>query len=209
MSIPQPRTRTRLAPTERAAQIRAAAAALAREQGLAALTLRAIAQRAGVAPGLVAHYATSMDDLVAAVFVELTGAELGDVRTRVEASRGPAAQLATLFETVLGHDHEDITLVWVDAWSLGRGNAALAAAIDEQMDAWRAFLADVVREGRHAGLFAVDDPDAAAWQILAMIDGVSAHALVAGADPAPFAARLAQACEALVGAAPGTVARPG
>jgi hypothetical protein len=146
-----------------------------------------------------------MDGLVATVFTDLTGAELSDVRARVEASSDPAVQLATLFATVLGHDHEDVTLVWVDAWSLGRGNAPLSAAIDEQMDAWRAFLAGVVRAGRTAGLFTTDDPDAVAWQILAMIDGISAHALTRGTDPAPFTARLAQACETLVGAAPGTV----
>ncbi|UUT34901.1 TetR family transcriptional regulator C-terminal domain-containing protein [Microbacterium elymi] len=69
-----------------------------------------------------------------------------------------------LFATVLGRDHDDITLVWVDAWSLGRINPALAAAIDEHMAGWQSFIAGIVRGGRGGGEFQTDDPDAVAWQ---------------------------------------------
>ncbi len=205
MSIPELRTRTRLAPSQRSAQILAAADALARDEGLAALTLRAIAQRAGVAPGLVAHYTDSMDELVAQTFARLVVAELDDVRARVQAAGDPETRLAVLFATVLGQDHDDITLVWVDAWSLGRANPALAAAIDLYMAAWQSFIAQIVRDGRAAGSFQTDDPDAVAWQLLAMIDGLSAHALTRGTDAAEFVLRLAQASETLVGAASGAV----
>jgi AcrR family transcriptional regulator len=205
MSTSPPRVRTRKSPQQRSAEIHDAAIALAREEGLAALTLRAIAHRAGVAPGLVAHYAGGMDELVARTFGRLVLGELDDVRAEVEGASTPAAQLAMLFATVLGRDHDDITLVWVDAWSLGRINPALAAAIDEHMAGWQSFIAGIVRGGRGGGEFQTDDPDAVAWQLLAMIDGLSAHALTRGTDAAEFVHRLAQASETLVGAEPGAV----
>ena len=205
MSTPGTRTRTRKSPHQRSAEIHSAAVEIARENGLSALTLRAVAARAGVAPGLVAHYADSMDDLVARAFRELVASELEQVRAEVTLVEDPPARLARMIATVLASDHDDITLVWVDAWSLGRGSAALGAAIDEQMGAWQAFISGIIEDGRAGGLFRTDAPDAVAWQILAMIDGISAHALTRGTDAAAFAMRLAQACETLVGTEPDAI----
>ena len=205
MSTSEVRPRTRKSPQQRSGEIHDAAISLAREQGLSALTLRAVAARAGVVPGLVAHYASSMDELVARTFRELTASELDDVRTQAERESEPVARMARMISTVLSSDHDDITLVWVDAWSLGRGSAALSAAIDEQMSAWQSFIAQLIEEGRRSGVFRTDETDAVAWQILAMIDGIAAHALTRRTDAALFAARLAQACETLVGAVPGSI----
>ena len=65
MSTPVRTRAARKSPAERSAEIAEAARLLALEQGLTAVTLRAIAARAGVAPALVAHYQPSMDALVA------------------------------------------------------------------------------------------------------------------------------------------------
>uniref|UniRef100_UPI0035B20C3D TetR family transcriptional regulator n=1 Tax=Microbacterium sp. TaxID=51671 RepID=UPI0035B20C3D len=59
-----PSTATRRSAAERLQQISSAAQALAREAGLSAVTLRAVATEIGVAPALVAHYVPSMDALV-------------------------------------------------------------------------------------------------------------------------------------------------
>lgn len=200
-----PHARTRKSPAERSAEIRAAAVQLARDKGLSALTLRAVAHRADVASGLVAHYIAGMDDLVATVFDDLVGGELTDVAALLAASGTPARRMATLFTTVLGHDRDDITLVWVDAWSAARTNPALAAAIERRMAGWQRVIADIVRDGCRSGAFTTDDPDAVAWQVLAMLDGLSAHALARGTDSAVFVRRLAQAAEALLGARPGAI----
>lgn len=205
MSTPDVRPRTRKSPQQRSGEIHDAAVSLAREEGLSALTLRAVAARAGVVPGLVAHYASSMDELLARTFRELTASELDDVRAQTETEAEPAARMARMISTVLSSGHNDVTLVWVDAWSLGRGSAALSVAIDEQMAAWQSFIARIIEDGRAAGVFRTEDTDAVAWQILAMIDGIAAHALTRRTDAALFAARLAQACETLVGAAPGAI----
>jgi AcrR family transcriptional regulator len=200
MSTPQ---RTRKSPAERAAEIHVAAVALAREQGLTALTLRSVAERAGVTPALVAHYRPSMDALVAEVFADVVGEELAEVRAVVTGT--PGQRLARLFATILGDGRDDVTLVWVEGWAQARRNPPLAAAIDEQMGAWQSYVSEMISEGCRDGAFTTDDPDAVAWQLLGMIDGLAAHALARGTDSAPFVARLAQASEVLVGAEPGSV----
>ncbi len=122
MSSTSTKVRTRKAPAERSAEILAAATLLAREQGLSALTLRAVAERAGVASGLIAHYQPSMDDLVARVYSDLVGAEIREVEALLAARSGPAQRMAALIGTLLDGTRDDLTVVWVEAWALGRRN---------------------------------------------------------------------------------------
>lgn len=177
--MPSPSTtgRTRRSADERRAQIADAARALALAEGLDALTLRAVAARVGVASGLVAHYAPSMDDLVADTFAELVAAELEEVRAGLPKASAPE-RLGALLRTVLDPARSDVTLIWVQAWALGVRNPALAARVQQSMDAWRAALADEIGRGMAEGSIPAGDPEPLAWHVLAMIDGVGAHTLV-------------------------------
>jgi len=186
-------------PAQRRAELSAAARDLALADGLAAVTLRGVAARAGVASALVSHYHPAMDELVASAFTAVVGAELDEVRGLLAGVDGPTARLALLLRTLLDGSRDDVTLVWVEAWALGRRNEALAAAVREQMDAWQDLILDIVREGVDTGAFTADDPAQTAWQLLGMIDGLNAQALVrwgAGGDRAPA---LAHAVEGLLG----------
>lgn len=174
MSTPAARPRAaRRSPEERRAAIADAARAVALGDGLAAVTLRAVASRAGVAPALVAHYADSgMDALVAEVFTTIVAAELAEVTALVAREPDPRAALAAMIRTLAGGARDEVTAVWVESWALGRRNEPLAAAVREQMDAWHGLVRSLVEP------FGVPDPNAAAWQILAMIDGTGAQSLV-------------------------------
>lgn len=207
MSSTRPRTRTRKAPAERAAELIAAAVDLARTEGLAAVTLRAVAQRAGVTPGLVAHYHPSMDELVALVFTTLATAERDEVADLLAAQTGPADRVRTLCATLLDGTREDITVVWVESWALGRRNAALAQAVRDQATAWNGLVCGVLEEGRAAGVLdlAATAVDGAAWQLMGLIDGLNAQSLVRRTDAARFVTETTRAAEALLGAPPGTI----
>jgi AcrR family transcriptional regulator len=148
---------------ERRAAIAAAARGIALEHGLGAITMRAVAARAGMAPGLVLHYESGMDEVVAAAFAGIVRDELDEVR---------GLPLTALLDTLLDGSRSPVTLIWVQAWALAPANATLAARVREEMDAWHAMLCTVV--ARHGAT----EPDAVAAHILGMIDGLNAHALV-------------------------------
>jgi len=192
-------------PAERRAELSAAARDVALADGLAAVTLRGVAARAGVAPALVAHYHPAMDELVASAFRAVVAAELDEVRGLLAPVGGPTARLAALLRTLLDGTREDVTLVWVEAWALGRRNEALAAAVRDEMDAWQALILSVIGDGVATGEFRPDDPAQAAWQLLGMIDGLNAQALVrwgAGGERGPA---LARAVEGMLGVERGTL----
>lgn len=167
----------RTSPAERAAQIAGAAEALALEEGLHALTLRAVAARAGVASSLVAHYAPSMEQLVADTFTAIVAAELAEVRAHAVAVRDPAARLQALLSTLLDGSRDDVTGVWVDAWSIARRSSVLAGAVREQMTAWHSAIVDALRAAAPASLH-TRELDRVAAHVLAMVDGLNAHGLV-------------------------------
>ena len=206
MSSTASRPRTRKAPAERAAEIVAAATGLARESGLSALTLRSVADRAGVAPGLVAHYQPSMDDLVARVYTDLVDAEVRDVERVVASAEGPAAQLGALIGTLMDGARDDLTVVWVEGWAMARRSGPLADAVRAQMERWQRLVETIVTDGCRAGVFAASEPAEVAWELIGLIDGLNAQSLARGADTSRVAPRLARAAEALVGAAPGSIA---
>ncbi|MCD1268370.1 TetR family transcriptional regulator [Microbacterium sp. MEC084] len=191
----------RRAPEERRADILAAACAVAAAEGLGAVTMRAVAARAGVAPALVAHYADGgMDALVAAAFEGIVARELAEVAAIARAEPDPRAALAAMVRTLAGGERDEVTGTWVEAWALGRRSETLAAAVRRQMDDWQALVQEVVEAGVATGAFRVADAPEAAWQVLGMIDGVNAQALVRWGDTARRSDLLLRAVEGMLGA---------
>ena len=206
MSRPPRKKAARKSPAERAAEIVDAARAVALEQGLYAVTLRSIAARIDVAPALVAHYEPNMDALVASTFGTIVSAELAEVGELVGALPTPRERLALLLETLLDGTRDDVTVVWVEAWALGRRNEVLAATVRDEMDDWRAYVQGIVEAGVEAGEFETDDAASVAWQLLGMIDGLNAHALVRWEDATDRGSRIGHAVEGMLGLGRGALA---
>ena len=202
-----PRKRSaRKSPVERAAEIADAARDLALEHGLTAVTLRGIATRIDVAPALVAHYQPNMDALIATTFATIVAAEIDEVDAMLAGLPTPAARLAALIDTLLDGTRDEVTVVWVEAWALGRRNDALAASVREQMDAWQAVVQGVIEQGGASGEFETPDAAAVAWQLLGMIDGLNAQALVRWGDAGARGSLIGHAIEGMLGLPRGALA---
>lgn len=194
-----PRKRAvRKAPAERANELAAAARAVALDDGLSAVTLRSVAARAEVAPALVAHYATGMDELIARTFAQVVGAELDEIDDLL-ASGTALDRLAALLRTLLDGSRADVTLVWVDAFAMGQRNDALAAAVRGQMDRWQSTVEGLIADGIAEGAFRVDSATEAAWLLLGMVDGLNAQSLVRWGGAAERSSLLERAVEGTLG----------
>ncbi|GAA4373175.1 TetR/AcrR family transcriptional regulator [Agromyces bauzanensis] len=203
------RSSARKSPAERAAEIAEAARDLALEQGLTAVTLRGVAARTGVTPALVAHYEPSMDALAATTFASIVSAEISEVERLIAGLPTPTARLAALIDTLLDGTRDDVTVVWVEAWALGRSNEQLAASVRARMDAWQAVVQGVVEAGIASGEFQATDAASIAWQLLGMIDGLNAQALVRWGDAGARGSLTGHAVEGMLGLARGALGGAG
>jgi len=195
----------RKTPAERADLIAQATRDLAVEQGLAAVTLRAVAARAGVAPPLVAHYEPSMESLIARTFSTIVSAEIAELEALIAALPSPSAQLTALCESLLDGSRNEVSIVWVEAWALGRRNEALAGAVREQMDAWQSVFQTIIEAGVARREFDTQDAAAVAWQVLGMIDGLNAQALVRWGEAEARGSLISRAIEGMLGLERGTL----
>lgn len=165
-------------PEQRERALLDAALVLARQGGIAGLTVRTVAAAAGVTPALVTHYRPRMDAFVAEVFGAIVGAEREEVVAVGRACTGLRERITRIVETLLDGDRDDVTLVWVQAWAAGARNEELAARVRHEMDLWQRELEAIVAEGVAAGELSAAQASGAAWLLLAMVDGMNAHSLV-------------------------------
>ncbi|MGW4033414.1 TetR/AcrR family transcriptional regulator [Streptomyces sp. NPDC004838] len=184
-STPRGRVRRKSA-EDRRAEIVAAASALALGEGLEQITLRNVADRLGVAGSLVSHYFPSVDSLLAEAFKAAAEQESHDIDAAMErAADGgadgaslPVERLRALLRFHTAGDRDSMSLLWLDAWRLGRRRPALHTEVIAQMTADVGQLAALIREGMRSGDFTAADPEASATRILAVLDGLSVQAVM-------------------------------
>jgi AcrR family transcriptional regulator len=179
-------------PAERRGELLAKAVEISQAEGLSAVTLRRVAADLGVTPGLVSHYFSSAEQLITAAFRTAALADLAQARSRMDAAASALAKMEALMDYVLDDSSDDASALWLEAWSLGRRNAPLAAEAKELTDDWLACIADLVRAGTEVGEFHVVDVDVAARRLLTMIDGLGAQKVVR-AVPSEEAKHIARA----------------
>ncbi len=140
-------------------------------------TLAQIASRAGVSPGLVAHYFGDKDGLLAAAFRTLARRPMQTLRVRLSAARTPRARIQAVIDTYLAPDEFDrrTGTAWLAFW----GEVLHVESLRRVQNIYqRRMLSNL----RHALTGLVPAPDARnlATMIAAMIDGVWLRAALSG-----------------------------
>ncbi len=176
----------RLSPDERRRAIIEATLAVARRNGLGATTVRDVADEMGTSSGLVHHYFDSMDEVLAVAFEHAAGADLERARA-VVAEAPTATEQLDAFIACYAPAQSDWTMqLWLDAWAEAARRPALRNVSQRLNRAWQELVRSIVADGVTAGEFATDDPDAAAWRLLSVLDGLAlqvvAHEALIGRD---------------------------
>lgn len=128
--------------------IEACSRVLARE-GVGGTSVRAIALEAGVSAGLVGHYFSGIDALVAATYAHVEAQVSAALDRAVEAAGAdPHARLEAFVTASFLPPIADADLLatWIAFWSLVRVRADIAAQHDEQYGAFRARLETLLGE---------------------------------------------------------------
>lgn len=186
----------RYRPADRLKQIREAAQSLAVEQGLHALTHRSLARSLGVSHSLVVHYVPELASLRAQTYGDLIRTELEEVQESIEGRGSALSKLAHLIDLLSVTGREDAAAVWLDGWSIGRLDDAMAQVVRQSMAEWQRFLEQIIEAGVAEGDFHVEDVSGCAWELIALLDGLNAHMLVRFGNQEDYRLRIASPIEA-------------
>lgn len=128
-----------------------AAEGILSSSGGAELTMRAVADAAGVRLGHLQYYFPARSDLLTALLDRILSASLARVAALTEAGGADAGAVAVL-DTVLG-DHDDLPLVrlFTEVWSMAAHDEEAAKAVRAFYAAYAGHVAEFIR-GRSPSL---------------------------------------------------------
>ena len=192
--------------SERRTEILDAALRVLAAQGMRGLTHRAVDAEAGIATGSTSYYFRSRSALVAGCVERLLEIDMQSEVPLVDPRERPPGDLAAVLAgmavvrvTTLRH----LTVARHELSLAALRDPELAAALRTGGDALRTLLAGVLRE------LGATDPDAAASEVAAALDGMMFTALLRGPhEPGALIERIRPACERVLLAQPGVVTPP-
>jgi AcrR family transcriptional regulator len=163
-----------------------AAAELIGERGWTAVSTRMLAERAGVAPGVVHYHFSSMQALLVDAAVGAARALAAQMRPVLAAAGSAEEGLGVLFGMLDAYTGTDpMPVLFVEAYLAATRDEQLRQALTAVIGEFRQQLADFL------DAHGVPDPDATALVLAAAIDGVLLHrALLPGPCGAEVAAVL-------------------
>lgn len=197
-----------MTPEERREAIIDATARVMVRQGIAATTVRDVAAEMGTSSGLIHHYFASMDQLLADAFERVASADFA--RTVAAGSEGRSAteRLARFIASYNGVGEDWAMQLWLDAWAEAARRPALQRTSRRLNVEWQKLVAELLRAGVDEGTMQCDDPDALAWRLVSLLDGLALQT-VAHADLITREQAVQWVClaaERELGLAPGALA---
>ena len=148
--------------------------------GVDGLTVREVAKEAGFTTGALTHYFTSKDQ----VLILASECSAKPVRERMERAAREKAPLVALRKVIadslpINPVTRGYWRVWVGFWERASYNPEVARVMGERYDEWRGRLAKVIRRAQAEGVASQDfDPDLAAQELVALIDGIGVQVLL-------------------------------
>jgi AcrR family transcriptional regulator len=163
----------RLSPDDRRQAILDAALTVARRQGLGATTVRDVAAEMGTSSGLIHHYFDSMDEVLATAFEFAAGGDLERARAAIAVEPTATDQLDAFIRSYAPAQSDWTMQLWLDAWSEASRRPALQRVSRRLNREWQALVGDIIERGVAGGEFVSAEPDAAAWRLLSVLDGLA------------------------------------
>ena len=183
---------------ERRAQVLSAARTCIVTQGYERVTMRDIAETAGVSTGTVVHYFQDKETVLEAALLDKITDTGITFRAALAGAHSARERLERLVDASLPATEEvrDEWRLWLTFWGEATRNERLRVVSERQHQRWTRFLARIVREGIATGEFAQLDADMVAPQIAAVIDGLAVQATLG--NPAISPERMRALCLATV-----------
>jgi len=156
-----------------AAVIRAAALGLIAAKGYAAVSMREIAEAAGIRQGGIYNHFAAKQDILRALMVDHMEALIAAWDARTDRSDAPTDALDAFVRFHIGYHFtrpEAVLVAYMELRSLEPENFA---AVEALRDRYERTLREILARGAAEGVFALRDPAVETRALIAMLTGVT------------------------------------
>ena len=148
------------------------------ERGFGATRIVDVADRLGISTGLIHYHFASKDQLLAEAFEWAAEADLARLHTEVDRIGTAVERIERLIRLYAHVEAEPGWMLWIDGWGEALRDPTLQRISQRLALEWQQVLADLLRLGVAAGEFTCADPDATAWRLTALLDGLGLQVTV-------------------------------
>jgi AcrR family transcriptional regulator len=148
------------------------------ERGLGNTRTSDVAQAAGVSQALMFYHFETKERLLAQAFAWAAEQDLARLDTLLNEDAPPLQKLRKLLRWYAPTGSSKSWAMWIDCWAESQRVPELEK-VSRRLDLrWKEALSEVITLGVKDGDFACDDPLAAAWRVMALIDGLAVQVTV-------------------------------
>jgi len=146
--------------------------------GFASTRVRDVADALGVSSGLVFYHFTTKEKLLGEAFRYAAEETLDGLAATAAGGGSALERLDRILRLYFPTGSSEAWVLWIDAWSQALRDPELAE-ISRQLDLrWKQTMATVIAEGVAAGEFTCPNPEATAWRLTALLDGLGVQITV-------------------------------
>ena len=149
------------------------------EHGFHAVRVSDIAEACATSTAAIHYHFPGRAELLEAAVRWCMDEDTAHRAARTSEARDAADELRQLIELQTPRDAQQRRqwLVWLDLWAEAARSTAVGRLHVDYYRQWRTTVADVIRRGIAQGVFRDVDPESAALQLTALIDGLAAQVL--------------------------------
>jgi len=142
------------------------------ERGFAATRVSDVASRLGVSTGLIHYHFDSKELLLAEALRYAAEQDIARLEQELDQAHTALAKLDTMFTFDMPEVGEPSWMLWIDGWGEALRNPTMRR-ISQRLDlAWKDRLVSIIELGVEDGEFTCLDPQATAWRLSALLDGL-------------------------------------
>jgi AcrR family transcriptional regulator len=145
--------------------------------GFAETRVADVATALGISTALVFYHFESKDRLLSEAFSYAAERDLAQL-AKLADSNAPVLHRLNRMLSFYGPEGGQGWSLWIEAWAAALRMPELQKASRRLDVHWKDTVADIIREGVESGDFRCQDPNAAAWRITGVIDGLAVQATV-------------------------------
>ncbi len=148
------------------------------DRGLGNTRTADVARAAGVSQALMFYHFETKEKLLAQAFAWAAEQDLNRLEAILAEDASPLQKLRRILRWYAPSGSSKSWSIWIDCWAESQRVPELEK-VSRRLDLrWKEALGEVITLGVKDGDFICDDPTAAAWRLIALIDGLAVQVTV-------------------------------